>query len=135
MEDVIDLVMLTSRIKNVCEGFDGLNKNIPLDSKNLILLYLYKHETAGNLELTSFLNFAKGNVANLCKKLMNEGLVEYSQSLLDSRNKRFTLTEMGKECTNVLVKQLNANVRSSVENVSNLTEIKYLSAKLLELLR
>ena len=135
MENVVDLVILSSRIKNACEGFDGLNKNIPLDSKNLILLYLYKNETAGNLELTSFLNFAKGNVANLCKKLVCEGLIEPIKSLIDSRNKRYTLTEMGKECTSVLVKQLNNNLRSSVENISNLTEIKYLSEKLLELLR
>ena len=59
MDEIINLVMLSSRIKNACEGFDGLNKNIPLDNKNLILLYLYKNNTAGNLELTSFLNFAK----------------------------------------------------------------------------
>lgn len=135
MENVVDLVILSSRIKNACEGFDGLNKNIPLDNKNLILLYLYKNETAGNLELTSFLNFAKGNVANLCKRLINEGLIEPTKSLIDSRNKRYTLTEMGKECCSVLVKQLNNNLRSSVENISNLTEIKYLSEKLLELLR
>ncbi len=135
MENVVNLVMLTSRIKNVCEGFDGLNKSIPLDSKNLILLYLYKHETAGNLELTYFLNFAKGNVANLCKKLINEGLIEPSKSLIDSRNKRYTLTETGLECTKILLKELNNNLRSSVENVSNLTEIKYLAEKLLELLR
>lgn len=135
MEQVVDLVMLTSRIKNICEGFDGLNKDTPLDSKNLILLYLYKNESAGNLELTSFLNFAKGNVANICKKLINEGLIEPSKSLVDSRNKRYTLTEMGKECTLILVKQLNNNLRNSVENISNLTEIKYLSEKLLELLR
>lgn len=135
MENIVDLVLLNSRIKNVCEGFDGLNKNMPLDSKNLILLYLNKHESAGNLELTYFLNFAKGNVANICKKLINEGLIEPSKSLVDSRNKRYTLTEMGKECTNVLIKQLNNNVRNSVENVSNLTEIRYLATKLLELLR
>ncbi len=135
MENIVELVMLTSRIKNMCEGFDGLNKNLPLDSKNLILMYLYKHETASNLELTSFLNFAKGNVANLCKKLIKEGLIEVSKSLIDSRNKRYTLTEIGKECTDELIKQLNNNVRSSVENVSNLTEINYLAIKLLDLLR
>lgn len=135
MENVIDLVLLHSRIKNMCEGFDGMSKSMPLESKTLILIYLHKHGSASNLELTAFLNFAKSNVALLCKKMMQEGLVDYSKNVLDSRNKQFVLTENGKMVAEEIEKTINNNVRSSIQNVSNMHEVSFLTTKLLELLR
>lgn len=93
-EQLIELRIL---LQSICDGFDveNLNKKSSLTMRMKILYALSKTDRCCPSVLIKKLGIAKSNLALLCKKMCDDGVIKAVKSEQDKRNIYYSITEKG----------------------------------------
>ena len=127
--------MLVNRLGLLCEGFDEVNKNAVMTAKFKVLLILSQEEKVAPTVLKQSVWLAKSNVALLCNKLRDEGLIEKYKDSFDNRAIYYSITDAGLAELNKNLAQMNKNFKNELEYKNNLDEVSKISKKLWELVK
>ena len=133
--DIKTIAMLVNRLGLLCEGFDEVNKNAVMTAKFKVLLVLSQEEKVAPAVLKQAVGLAKSNVALLCNKLLDEGLIEKYKDSFDNRAIYYSITNLGLAELNKNLAQMNKNFKNELEYKNNLDEISKISKKLWELVK
>ena len=133
--DIKTIAMLVNRLGLLCEGFDEVNKNAVMTAKFKVLLVLSQEEKVAPAVLKQVVGLAKSNVALLCNKLLDEGLIEKYKDSFDNRAIYYSITNLGLAELNKNLAQMNKNFKNELEYKNNLDEISKISKKLWELVK
>ena len=118
-----NVVSLISRLQNLCEGFDETNKSAVITSKVKILLELSKAQSVTPSIIKHNIGLAKSNVAIICNRLIEEGLVLKSKDSLDTREISYSITEAGKKFLEEFLLKTKRNFESELAYKNNIKQI------------
>ena len=135
LNDIKAIVCLVNRLQFLCEGFDDKNKNAVMTSKFRVLLSLSMYDKLTPTAIKQSVGLAKSNVAGLCNKLMNEGLIEKYKDAFDNRAIFYAITEKGSFELEVMLAQMDKNLKNELEYKNNFDKISKISKELLELVK
>ena len=109
LDGIKSVLMLTSKLQNLCEGFDETNKSAVFSAKIKILLEISSSEKATPSFLKSQVGLAKSNIAIMCNKLINTREITYK------------MTEKGDEYLNnfLIVSKKNFERQLAYKNNTN----------------
>jgi len=88
------LIELRILLEGHCDGFCDNGKNAILSNKLKILFMLERVDCTPN-DFISSLCIAKSNIANLLKKMIDEGIVDSYKSLDNNKNIFYKITTQG----------------------------------------
>ena len=134
-EDVKLLACLVGRLELLLEGFDESNKNALVSSRFKILLQLSFAEKLTPSQIKQSVGLAKSNVAILCNKLLEDGLIQKIRDSFDNRAIFYSITEMGKTELNEILKQMNKNIKGELAYKNNFEKINKVATELFELVK
>lgn len=133
LQGIKDVVSLVSRLQNLCEGFDELNKNSILTSKVKILLKLSSLDKITPNKLSEKLGIAKSNLAALCNSLEKDGVLKKEQDKFDRRSIFLSITPKGEEVLENILRQMQKNFERELAYKDNIREIDTAVQNLLQL--
>ena len=121
LDGIRSVLALTSKLQNLCEGFDETNKSAVFSAKIKILLEISSSENATPSFLKSQVGLAKSNIAIMCNKLIKEGLIEKNKDSFDTREITYKMTEKGDEYLNnfLIVSKKNFERQLAYKNNTN----------------
>ena len=128
-----NVVSLIARLQNLCEGFDDTNKSAVITAKVKILLELSKADSVTPTVLKRSVGLAKSNVALICGKLIEEGLVSKSKDSFDTREIFYSITDKGKKCLDEFLTKAQRNFESELAYKNNIKQIDAAIISLLQL--
>lgn len=128
-----NIVSLIARLQNLCEGFDDTNKSAVITAKVKILLELSKADSVTPTVLKRSVGLAKSNVALICRKLIEEGLVSKSKDSFDTREIFYSITDKGKKCLDEFLTKAQRNFESELAYKNNIKQIDAAINDLLQL--
>ncbi len=128
-----NVVSLIARLQNLCEGFDDTNKSAVITAKVKILLELSKADSVTPTVLKRSVGLAKSNVALICGKLIEEGLVSKSKDSFDTREIFYSITDKGKKCLDEFLTKAQRNFESELAYKNNIKQIDAAINDLLQL--
>ena len=128
-----NIVSLIARLQNLCEGFDDTNKSAVITAKVKILLELSKADCVTPTVLKRSVGLAKSNVALICRKLIEEGLVSKSKDSFDTREIFYSITDKGKKCLDEFLTKAQRNFESELAYKNNIKQIDAAINDLLQL--
>ncbi|MBR4124200.1 MAG: winged helix-turn-helix transcriptional regulator [Clostridia bacterium] len=128
-----NVVSLIARLQNLCEGFDDTNKSAVITAKVKILLELSKADSVTPTVLKRSVGLAKSNVALICGKLIEEGLVSKSKDSFDTREIFYSITDKGKKCLDEFLAKAQRNFESELAYKNNIKQIDAAIISLLQL--
>jgi len=134
-EKIKDVLSLTIRLENLCEGFDDTNKSAVLTSKIKVLLVLSKVEFATPNTLMINVGLAKSNLAILCNKLVKDELIVKTKDSFDAREIAFSITNEGKKVLNYYLAKAKKNFESQLAYKNNIKQVNQSVSDLLELVK
>jgi DNA-binding MarR family transcriptional regulator len=94
MELTDGLIELRILLQNYCDGFESNGKTSSLSIRQKILFLLQSNDCSPH-DLGETLCLAKGNIANILKKMITEGLVENYKCENNSKNVFYKITSLG----------------------------------------
>jgi DNA-binding MarR family transcriptional regulator len=106
------LIELRILLMTMCDGYSTQlsNKSTPLTTR-IKVLYLLQSNDASPSELVEKLCIAKGNLANLLKEMINDGVVISYRNDQNSKNINYRATQKG-------ITELNEFKRTMLEGFS-----------------
>ena len=114
-----DLIELRILLTSLCDGFSQSGKNSILSSRYKIL-YLLEKKDCSPSEFISTLCIAKSNIANILKKMMEEGFVD---SYKVTKNIFYKITDNGlaelKQYKEKMISQFREKCKTPKEDLSN----------------
>lgn len=128
-----NIVSLIARLQNLCEGFDDTNKSAVITAKVKILLELSKADSVTPTVLKRSVGLAKSNVALICRKLIEEGLVSKSKDSFDTREIFYSITDKGEKCLDEFLTKAQRNFESELAYKNNIKQIDAAINDLLQL--
>ena len=128
-----NVVSLIARLQNLCEGFDDTNKSAVITAKVKILLELSKADCVTPTVLKRSVGLAKSNVALICGKMVEEGLVSKSKDSFDTREIFYSITDKGKKCLDEFLAKAQRNFESELAYKNNIKQIDAAIISLLQL--
>ena len=128
-----NVVSLIARLQNLCEGFDDTNKSAVITAKVKILLELSKADSVTPTVLKRSVGLVKSNVALICGKLIEEGLVSKSKDSFDTREIFYSITDKGKKCLDEFLTKAQRNFESELAYKNNIKQIDAAIISLLQL--
>ncbi len=134
-DDIKSILMLVSKLQNLCEGFDETNKSAVLTSKIKVLLEISHNTKATPSYLKLQVGLAKSNVAILCNKLQSEGLIEKHRDGFDTREICYSITEKGIEYLNKFLMTTKKNFERQLAYKNNMEQISTQVDALLDLVK
>lgn len=135
LELIKNIVTLITRLENLCEGFDVSSKSVLLTSKIKILSEIDKATTISPSLLKTKVGLAKSNLAIVCAKMIEEGLILVAKDTLDARIKLYSLTEKGKKFLYDILNILNDNFVRELAYKNNFKQINEEIRKINELIK
>lgn len=125
--DAKKIIMLTSKLNNLLEGFDEfyLCKKSNLTIKDKLLIFLIDKNLAP-FELIKFLGIAKTNLALIIASLEKEGLVVKTRDNIDKRNIIISLTSKGKLKATEILNNINKNINNTLAYKNNANKVNEL---------
>lgn len=122
--DAKKILMLTSKLNNLLEGFDEFysSKKTSLTNKDKLLVFLLNGDVSP-FELLKFLGIAKTNLALIISKMETAGLIVKKQDKIDKRNILVSLTENGKITAEKILEALNKNINKKLAYKNNSEKI------------
>lgn len=97
MDLVDNLIDLRIYLAKTCDGLVSTqNVKVSMLSTRLRILHLLEVRDYSPSELISILCIAKGNLANLLKNMIENGVVESYKNIENSKNIYYRLTEKGR---------------------------------------
>jgi DNA-binding MarR family transcriptional regulator len=134
MKDLLmikNIVSLTSRLQNLCEGFDDSKKTALLSAKLKILLEVSQHKKLSPGILKNRVGLAKSNLALACNMLTKQGLIVKSKDEFDTRSIFYSITSKGDEVLNQILTKMKENFEGELAYKNNLKQIDETVANLL----
>ena len=128
-----NVVSLVARLQNLCEGFDDTNKSAVITSKVKVLLELSKAESVTPTVIKRSVGLAKSNVALICGKLIEEGLVSKSKDSFDTREIFYSITDAGRKYLDEFLAKAKKNFESELAYKNNIKQIDAAIISLLQL--
>ena len=128
-----NVVSLVARLQNLCEGFDDTNKSAVITSKVKVLLELSKAENVTPTVIKRSVGLAKSNVALICGKLIEEGLVSKSKDSFDTREIFYSITDAGRKYLDEFLAKAKKNFESELAYKNNIKQIDAAIISLLQL--
>ena len=135
LDSIKVLASLVNRLQLLCEGFDETNKNAVMTAKFKVLLELSFAEKLTPSKLKQSVGLAKSNVAGLCNKLLEEGLIEKTRDTFDNRAIFYMLTQKGKNELENDLQKMEKNIKNELEYKNNFDKIEKISKELFELVK
>ena len=132
-EQIKNIVLLSSRLQNLCEGFDETNKSALITSKIKILLEISQKDVITPNLLKHKVGLAKSNVTIICNQLIKDDLISKTKDTFDSREILYSITKNGKEYLNKFLKQAQKNFENEIEYKNSTKQIYSSAEELLEL--
>ena len=129
LDGIKSVLMLASKLQNLCEGFYETNKSAVFSAKIKILLETSTNQNVTPSYLKSRVGLAKSNIAILCNKLISENLIEKSKDSFDTREITYKITEKGNEYLNNFLSISKKNFerqlayKDNFENINNQVNI------------
>ena len=134
-DKIKDVLALTMRLENLCEGFDETNKTATLTSKIKILLVLSKASRVTPSNLKQKIGLAKSNLAILCNKLIDEKLITKTRDTFDTREITYSITEDGKKVLNLYLAKAQKNFEGQLAYKNNMKQVNESVKNLMELVK
>ena len=134
LDDIKSIVMLSSKLQNLFEGFDETNKSAMMTSKVKILLEVSQTEKISPSALKNKVGLAKSNIAILCNKLQNDGLIDKHRDGFDTREIYYSITEDGKKFLSDFLKKAKKNFEGELAYKNNMEQINMQVKDLLNLI-
>ena len=128
-----NVVSLVARLQNLCEGFDDTNKSAVITSKVKVLLELSKAESVTPTVIKRSVGLAKSNVALICGKLIEEGLVSKSKDSFDTREIFYSITDAGRKYLDEFLAKAKKNFENELAYKNNIKQIDAAIISLLQL--
>ena len=135
LDNIKVLASLINRLQLLCEGFDETNKSAVMTAKFKVLLELSFADKLTPTKLKQSIGLAKSNVAGLCNKLLEEGLIEKIRDTFDNRAIFYRLTQKGKSELEKDLLKMEKNIKNELEYKNNFDKIEKVSKELLELVK
>lgn len=126
-----NIVSLTSRLQNLCEGFDDSKKTALLSAKLKILLEVSLRKKITPSILKNKVGLAKSNLALICNQLTKEKLIQKTKDQFDTRSIYYTITPSGEELLNKILNKMKGNFEGEIAYKNNLKQIDETVADLL----
>ena len=135
-DSMMDIMLLTTKLQNLCEGFDDTNKSAIITSKIKILLAITENGgIASPSTIKNKVGLAKSNVALACSKLITEGYVSKVRDNFDIREITYSITEAGKTYLNDFLTISKKNFEGQLAYKNNMKDIKQATSTLLDLIK
>lgn len=133
-EIVKNIIKVSTKLQNLCEGFDIDSKSTLISSKIKILLFVQEQKRVSPSMLIDKVGLAKSNLALLCKNLVKEELIASQKDQFDSRVVFYSLTEKGNEYLNESLSAMTNNFKRELAYKNKFKEIDKLLCELKEII-
>ena len=134
LEDINNVVLLLTRLQNLCEGFDKTSKSAIITSKIKVLLAISENDGVATSSIQEKVGLAKSNITSLCVALSREGLISRTRDTFDTREVILSLTDAGKNYLNKFLKKAKKNFESELAYKDNAVQIRHAVTNLLKLI-
>ena len=123
VDGIKNIVNLIIGLTNLCEGFDDVNKSCTINAKLKVLMEISNQDKSSPSVLKEKVCLAKGNLATLCKSLIEEKLITKIKDDFDSRVIFYQITNSGLEYVEKELLKMDFNFKNQLAFKNNFKEI------------